>query len=77
MTFKLYIFIRKVIGKVGFEIMITYTIKELEPILKRKSKTIKKYIKDGELEAIKIGKGYIVEEESIKEFLKNFKVSNN
>ena len=57
--------------------MITYTIKELEPILKRKSKTIKRYIKDGELEATKIGKGYIITEEDVKEFLNDYKVTRN
>ena len=54
--------------------MITYTVKELEPILKRKSKTIKRYIKDGELEAIRIGKGYIITEEKVREFFEDYKV---
>jgi len=54
--------------------MKTYTIKELEPILKRKAKTIKEYIKEGELEATKIGKGYIITEESVNQLLENYKV---
>lgn len=57
--------------------MKTYTLKELEPILKRKAKTIKDYIKDGELEATKIGKGYIITEENVREFLENYKVTRN
>lgn len=54
--------------------MQTYTIKELEPILKRKSKTIKRYIKDGVLEATKIGKSYIITEENIREMLDSYKI---
>lgn len=53
--------------------MKTYTIKELEPILKRKTKTILKYIKDGALSASKICGRYIVTEENIEEFLKEYK----
>lgn len=56
--------------------MKTYTIKELEPILKRKAKTIKKYIEDGVLPATKIGKGYIITEDNILEMLENYKVTS-
>lgn len=53
--------------------MTTYTIKELEPILKRKSKTIKEYINYGGLKASKIYGRYIVNEEDLKAFLESKK----
>ena len=54
--------------------MQTYTIKELETVLKRKPKTIKKYIKDNVLSASKICGRYIVTEESVREFLEETKI---
>ena len=47
----------------------TYTVEELVPILKRKEKTIRNYINEGELKASLLGSGYVVTEEDVKEFL--------
>ncbi|MCL2355233.1 MAG: helix-turn-helix domain-containing protein [Oscillospiraceae bacterium] len=52
--------------------MQTYTLKELQPILKRTPKTIKKYIKDGALDASIINQRYIITEENVKDFLDFF-----
>lgn len=54
--------------------MVTYTLKELEPILKRKVKTIKDYINFAGLKATKINGRYIITEEDLKQFLDNYKV---
>lgn len=53
--------------------MKTYTLKELEPILKRKAKTIKDYINYGGLKASFIYGRYLVSEEDLKEFLESKK----
>lgn len=53
--------------------MITYTIKELEPILKRKYKTILKYIRKGTLPSSQINGRYYVTDEDIKIFLEENK----
>ena len=52
----------------------TYTVEELVPILKRKEKTIRNYINEGELKASLLGSGYVVTEEDVKEFLLNNQV---
>ncbi len=52
----------------------TYTVEELVPILKRKEKTIRNYINEGELKASLLGSGYVVTEEDVKEFLINNQV---
>ena len=54
--------------------MVTYTLKELEPVLKRKVKTIKDYINYGGLKASIINGRYIITEEDLKEFLDSYKV---
>lgn len=54
--------------------MIIYTLKELEPILKRKVKTIKDYINYGGLKATRINGRYLVTEEDLKDFLEGYKV---
>lgn len=54
--------------------MVVYTIKELEPILKRKAKTIKDYINYGGLKASKICGRYLVSEEDLKNFLDSYKM---
>lgn len=46
-----------------------YTVKELEPILKKSAQTIKRYIKSGELEAIKVKGCWRVSEAQLKKFL--------
>ena len=55
--------------------MVTYTLKELEPVLKRKVKTIKDYINYGELNASIIYGRYLVTEEDLKKFLESKKIS--
>lgn len=55
--------------------MKTYTIKELEPILKRKPKTITKYIKEGKLPSSKLNGRYWITEEDVKLFLEENRVS--
>ena len=56
--------------------MTLYTIKELEPVLKRKAKTIKDYIDYGGLNASNINGRYLISEEDLKLFLESCKVSN-
>lgn len=51
-----------------------YTLKELEPVLKRTPKTIKRYIKNGGLNATIINGRYLITEEDVKEFLDFCKV---
>ena len=56
--------------------MVTYTLKELEPVLKRKVKTIKDYINFAGLKATKINGRYIVTEENLRDFLESYKISD-
>lgn len=46
-----------------------YTIEEVVDIIKVTRRTIYKYIKQGDLKAIKVGRLWRVSEESLKEFL--------
>ncbi len=48
----------------------TYTVQELVPILKRKEKTIRNYIKNQELKACWLGNGFVVKENDVEDFLK-------
>lgn len=50
--------------------MTTYSVKELKPILKKSEKTIRKYISNGELNALQLGNKYVITEESLKDFIK-------
>lgn len=50
--------------------MITYSVKELKPILKKSEKTIREYITDRKLNAVYLGNKYIVTEESLNDFIK-------
>lgn len=52
----------------------TYTVEELVPILKRKEKTIRGYINNRELKASLLGNGFVVTEESVREFLEDNQV---
>lgn len=54
--------------------MVTYTLKKLESVLKRKVKTIKDYINFAEMKATKINGRYIIIEEDLKDFLDSCKV---
>lgn len=49
--------------------MKTYTIKELEPILKRKEKTIKSFIKKKILNASFYNNVYVITEKDVEDFL--------
>ena len=60
----------------GGLLMTLYTIKELEPVLKRKTKTIKDYINYGGLKASNINGRYLISEEDLKLFLESYKISN-
>lgn len=53
----------------------TYSLKDLEEVLKRKVKTIKDYINYGDLEASIINGRYLVTEEDLKKFLESKKIS--
>lgn len=53
--------------------MTTYTIKELEPILKRKYKTILKYVRKGLLPSSQINGRYVITDNDIQIFLKEHK----
>lgn len=49
--------------------MKTYTIKELEPILKRKEKTIRSYIKNKYIKASFFNNVYVISEKDVEDFL--------
>lgn len=51
--------------------MNTYSTQEVAKILKVKPFTVRQYILNRELEASVIGRGYVVTEESLQEFIKN------
>lgn len=55
----------------------TYTVKELEEILKVKKGKIREFIKTGELKAVYLGKSYIVKEDDVQEFLKMHEFKKN
>ena len=59
-----------------FYVVVVYTINELEKVLHRKYKTIKDYIDYGGLKASNINGRYLITEDSLKEFLENYKISN-
>lgn len=46
-----------------------YTVQEVANILQVHWQSILTYIKDGKLEAVKLGKGYRISETAVKEFL--------
>lgn len=48
----------------------TFTVKELEPILKVQGKTIRRYINAGDLKARKYGKSWIINEKDLQQFMK-------
>lgn len=49
--------------------IVTYTVEELVPILKKTEKTIRNYINTAELKASLIGGSYVIREEDVNEFL--------
>lgn len=49
--------------------MKTYTVNEVEEILKVKKRTIRSYIASGKLKAAKIGRGYVVQQSDLEKFI--------
>ena len=54
-----------------------YTVKELADKFKVDRRTIIKFIKVGELKAIKVGRAYRIREEAVNEFFESNGVENN
>jgi excisionase family DNA binding protein len=52
-----------------------YTVSEVAKLLERSPSTIRNYIYEGKLDAVSIGRDYLIPENSLKEFL--IKNSNN
>lgn len=57
----------------------TYTLAQLEPILKLKNEQIRQHIKCGNLDAINVGTGskrarYVVEESALRRFIESRRV---
>lgn len=46
-----------------------YTLDEIETLLKVTRRTLYRYIKEGKLKANKIGKKWIITEQSLKDFI--------
>lgn len=55
--------------------MKTYTIKELEPILKRKEKTIRYYINSHILNASCFNNRYVITEKDVEDFFESTKTN--
>lgn len=49
---------------------VNYTVPELAQILRRSTQTINRFIKTGKIPAIKIGRGYIISEETVQKILR-------
>lgn len=47
----------------------TYSVKEVEEILKVKARTIRAYITAGKLRASKIGRGYVIKAADLEKFI--------
>ena len=47
----------------------TYSVSELENILKVGKRTIRAYISSGKLKAAKVGKSYVVKHEDLEKFI--------
>jgi excisionase family DNA binding protein len=50
-----------------------YTLQEIADLLKTPLTTIQKFVRDGRLKAVKIGKSYRVEAEDLQKFLESQK----
>ncbi|QXV42413.1 helix-turn-helix domain-containing protein (plasmid) [Staphylococcus epidermidis] len=48
----------------------TYTVNEVAQLLDMNIRTVRKYIKIGEIKASKIGRKYIITSDNVKKFLK-------
>ena len=51
-----------------------YNLDEVCELLKMNKQTIRKYIRNGKLKASKVGTHYMVQDEAIKEFLKDTQI---
>lgn len=51
-----------------------YELKEVCELLKINLQVLRRYIKDGEIKASKIGRKYIITEESLRDFIKKNEV---
>lgn len=49
----------------------TYTVNEVAHLLDMNIRTVRKYIKIGEIKASKIGRKYIITSDNVKKFLEN------
>ncbi|QXU78859.1 helix-turn-helix domain-containing protein [Staphylococcus epidermidis] len=49
----------------------TYTVNEVAQLLDMNIRTVRKYIKIGEIKASKIGRKYIITSDNVKKFLEN------
>lgn len=54
-----------------------YTPQEIAEILKVTDKTVRNWIRSGELDAVVVGKSYRIPEESIKNLIKKSEVNKN
>ena len=53
-----------------------YNLDEVCELLKMNKQTIRRYIRNGKLKASKVGTHYMVQDEAIKEFLKDTQRGN-
>ena len=53
-----------------------YILEDLEKVLKVGRRTIREYVKSGELRAIKVGKRYLVTERQLTQFLDERETTN-
>lgn len=54
-----------------------YTPQEIAEMLKVTDKTVRNWIRSGELDAVVVGKSYRIPEESIKNLIKKCEVNKN
>lgn len=54
-----------------------YTPQEIAEILRVTDKTVRNWIRSGELDAVVVGKSYRIPEESIKNLIKKSEVNKN
>ena len=49
----------------------TYTVSEVQDILKVSVRTIRAYISTGKLKASKVGRSYVIKREDLEQFIKD------
>jgi excisionase family DNA binding protein len=57
--------------------MKVYDIKELSEMLNISVRTLQRYVREGKLKVSKVGRKYIITEESLKEFLEASELTKN